>query len=401
MANLHIDDPVLKGILDGSRTFIGPEIVQFDITNRCNNNCLCCWNNSPLLGEPGDEKRKGKAYELPFNLVKRTIRELRDMGTKTLFFAGGGEPFIHPQIMEILRYVKECDMRVFINTNFTLIDRNRAKEIVDLKLDHIHVSLLAGRANTYALIHPNKTEETFYKIKEILQYIAWLKKKKNQHLYNPVPHINLYNVICNRNYKDINNMVDLALEVKADTIELTPVDIVPGKTDSLLLNKEQIAGISRDVNVQLERLKKYNENEPVKTNIEQCDNFLKRINSSDALRGKYESKTITGQPCYVGWVFARIKANGDVSPCLKAHRISIGNIGEKPFKEIWNAPEEQLFRKKSFNLDFSDPYFKKIGNDPNFIPGCLKSCDNIQINIDMDKKYREALKKYGRIKQGC
>jgi len=256
MANLHIDDPVLKGILDGSRTFIGPEIVQFDITNRCNNNCLCCWNNSPLLGESGDEKRKEKAYELPFNLVKRTIRELRDMGTKTLFFAGGGEPFIHPQIMEILRYVKECDMRVFINTNFTLIDRNRAKEIVDLKLDHIHVSLLAGRANTYALIHPNKTEETFYKIKEILQYIAWLKKKKNQHLYNPVPHINLYNVICNRNYRDINNMVDLALEVKADTIELTPVDIVPGKTDSLLLNKEQIAGISRNVNVQLERLKK-------------------------------------------------------------------------------------------------------------------------------------------------
>jgi len=273
-----------------------------------------------------------------------------------------------------------------------------AKEIVNLKIDLIHVSLLAGGTKTYALIHPNKTEETFYKIKEVLEYITYLKKEKNQHLYNPLPHINLYNVIFNKNYKDINNMVELALEVKADTIEFTPVDIIPGKTDILLFNKEQVDSVNADVNIQLKRLKKYNENEPVKTNIEQCDSFLKRINTPGALKGKYESETITKQPCYVGWMFARIKANGEVNPCLKANRISIGNIYEKPFKEIWDGAEEQLFRKKSFNLDFHDSYFGRIGDDPNCSFGCLKSCDNIQINIEMHKKYVDILRDYGRIK---
>jgi len=395
---LQIDDPILKGILDGSQAFVGPEIVQFDITNRCNNNCLCCWNNSPLLGVPPEARKREREYELPFDLIKRAIDELKDMGTKTLFLAGGGEPFIHPQIMQILRYAKENNMRVFINTNFTLIDKERAEEIVSLKIDHIHVSLLAGTAKTYALVHPNKTEETFYKIKDLLQYIAQLKKQKKQHLYIPLPHINLYYVIFNTNHQDINKMVDLAIEVKADSIEFTPIDVIPHKTDALLLNKEQIDKITGEIITQFRRLERYNEHEPVKTYITQYENFLKRIASPIALEGKYELGVITRQPCYVGWLFARINANGEVNPCLKAHRISVGNIYKQSFKEIWQHHEEQLFRKKSFNLDFNDPYFQRIGNDPDNSSGCLKSCDNIQINIDLHNKYREILIKYGRIR---
>ena len=392
-----MNDPVLKGILDGSRAFIGPEIVQFDITNRCNNNCLCCWRNSPLLGELSEEDKREKEFELPFALVKKTIKELRSMGTKSLFFAGGGDPFVHPDIMKILKYAKKCKMKIFINTNFISVDKKRAKDLVKLKIDHIHISVLAGNSKTYALIHPNKTEETFYKIKEILKYITVLKKKRKQHLYTPYPHINLYYVVFNKNYKDINEMVDLAIGVKADSLEFTPVDVVSGKTDSLLLNSEQIESVTNDVKRSIKRLEAYNKYEPVKTNIEQCGNFLKRINSSFALEGKYESGTVVKQPCYAGWVFARIKADGDVNPCLKAHQISIGNIYKNSFKEIWNSPQEQEFRRKSFNLNFSDGYFKNIGNDPNLMFGCLQSCDNIQISLNMHKKYRDTLREYGRI----
>jgi MoaA/NifB/PqqE/SkfB family radical SAM enzyme len=194
-------------------------------------------------------------------------------------------------------------------------------------------------------------------------------------------------------------MVALVQEVKADSIEFTPIDVVPDRTGALLLNDEQIAKVCKDINVQLKRIEKYNVHEPVKIHIEQVENFLKRINSSAALRGKYESATITKQPCYVGWAFTRINANGDVNPCLKADRILIGNIYEKSFKEIWNSYEEQLFRTKSFNLDFNDPYFQRIGNDPDNSSGCLKSCDNIQINIDLHNQYKEILSKYGRIRE--
>ncbi|MFA5156610.1 MAG: radical SAM protein [Candidatus Omnitrophota bacterium] len=393
------EDLLLKGVLDGARAFLGPEIVQFDITNRCNNDCLCCWNNSPLLGDVAVNDKLDKRDELPVDLVKRTIKELRQMGTRTLFFAGGGEPFIHPHIMEILEYAKKNQMRVFINTNFTLVDKERAERIVTAKVDHIHVSLLAGTAPTYAVIHPNKNEDTFAGIKQILKYISVLKANRKQHLYNPLPHINLYYVIFNRNYHEIDKMVDLAMEVRADSVEFTPVDIVPGKTASLLMDKEQIAQVVQAVNEQASRLERYNIDEPVKVYIAQKDSFIKRINSPFAMEGKYEAETITKQPCYVGWAFARINADGSVEPCLKAHRLSVGSLYKHSFREIWNNPEQQLFRKKTFSLDFNDPYFQQIGNDPNYPCGCLKSCDNIQINVDIEKRLGETLRKNGRIQE--
>ena len=397
MKAIMSEDFVLKGILEGRRAFTGPEIVQFDITNRCNNNCLCCWRNSPLLGEPAEEIKREKRLELPFSLIQKTIKELKEIGTKVLFFAGGGEPFIHPDIMEILECAKDNGMRVFINTNFTLLDKEKIRKIVELRVDHIHVSLLAGSSKNYVLIHPNKAEDTFCNIKELLRYTAKIKQDKSQHLYNPLPHINLYYVIFNVNYRDIDKMVRLAQEVKADSVEFAPVDVIPRVTDTLLLNREQIAVVSEEVKSQLTRIKEYNAHEPVKLHIEQVENFLKRINSKGALEGKYESETVTKQPCYAGWLFARIDAKGDVRPCLKAVHISTGNIYEKSFKEIWNSPEQQLFRMKSFTLDSADPYFQKIGNNPGSIFGCLNSCDNIQINVEMHDKYGEILKKHGRI----
>ncbi|MCK5287437.1 MAG: radical SAM protein [Candidatus Omnitrophica bacterium] len=396
--NLEIKDLVLKGLLDGAKAFVGPETVQFDITNRCNNNCLCCWRNSPLLGESSEEDKREKEFELPFSVIKKTIDELKIMGTKKIFFAGGGDPFVHPKIMKILRYAKKCKMKIYINTNFTLVDKKRARELVKLKVDHIHVSVLAGNSKTYSLVHPNKSEEMFCKIKKVLKYIAVLKKNRRQHLYNPLPHINLYYVIFNKNYKDINEMVDLAIYVKSDTMEFTPIDVVAGKTDSLLLNAEQINSVTNDVKNNIGRLRKCNKSQSVKINIEQSENFLKRINSSLALEGKYESKTVINQPCYVGWAFARITADGEVNPCLKAHRISIGNIYKNSFEEIWNSPEEQEFRRKSFNLNLNDIYLKDIGNDPNLTFGCLQSCDNLQISLDMNKKYIDILRGYGKVK---
>ena len=392
-------DFILKGILNGEKAFVGPEIVQFDITNRCNNNCLCCWNNSPLLKPLPQEKILDLKAELPFELITKVIDELNFLKTKRLFFAGGGEPFIHPHIIEILRHAREKGFGIHINTNFTLIDRKKAEALVRMRINLIHVSILAGSPDVYADVHPNKKAEVFSQIKSVLIYISSLKKSLKQHLHNPLPHINLYYVIFNRNYHDIDNMIKLAMDTKADSVEFAPVDVITGKTDSLLLNKEQIEYVAKRLHMWQDKIQEYNKNEPVKLQIVQCENFLKRINSPGALKGRYEAGTVLNQPCYAGWAFARILANGDVNPCLKA-KVSVGNIYNSSFADIWNSEQQQLFRRRAFLLNPNDEYLiKNIGNDYDGSLGCLKSCDNLQINIDMHKKYKEVLMQYGRIKQ--
>ena len=391
-----MEDLLLKGICDGYRAFRGPEIVQFDVTNRCNNNCLCCWNNSPLLGEPSHEWKQERECELPFDLVRRTIAELKELGTKKLFFAGGGEPFMHPQFLDILRFAKECGMQVFMNSNFTLVDEKMAEELVRIKVDLIHVSMLAGSPQSYVLMHPNKTETAFFRIKEVLQHLAVEKERTCQSAY---PHIDLYYVICNTNYLDIKIMVDLAMEVKANSLEFTPVDVIPGKTDALLLTEEQRAQVLREVRAQHDRLDAMNkEHNALITFIEQYDAFVKRLSSTDATGGHYESSIVTAMPCYVGWAFSRIMATGDVVPCLKAHKLKVGNIYRQSFTDIWNGIEQQLFRHKTFALDGTDPYLKFIGNDPDQAFGCLTACDNIQINKELHDCYGKKLEEYGKIK---
>jgi MoaA/NifB/PqqE/SkfB family radical SAM enzyme len=107
--------------------------------------------------------------------------------------------------------------------------------------------------------------------------------------------------------------------------------------------------------------------------------FYRRISRSDIL---YDSKIVDSLPCYAGWIYSRILTDGSVIPCCKAHRMPMGNLYEKSFREIWFSiwfsKVYNEFRQKAKNLKKSDPYFKKIE--------CYKSCDNLGMNLDFHKK---------------
>ena len=121
----------MLGIFDGEYAYKGPHWVQIDLTNNCNNNCIACWCNSPLLGDkamPPEVKKQ----TLDYHVVIRLIDKLSTMGTKELYFSGGGEPFMHPRVIDILSYAKSKRFICHLHTNFTLVDEdilNRLKEI--------------------------------------------------------------------------------------------------------------------------------------------------------------------------------------------------------------------------------------------------------------------------------
>lgn len=361
----------ILGIYNGEYAFCGPTHVQIDLTNNCNNDCIGCWCNSPLLEEKALDP-VAKRQTLPLGLVKEFLDELSGMGTKEIYFSGGGEPFVHPKIMEILEYAKRKNFTCYVNTNFTLLDKERIKRLVDLGVDHLTVSTWASCAKTYAATHPNKSEETFRRIIENLKFLNCTKRK--------TPYIKLYNVIFNLNYHELKDMVRLAKETGSESLEFTLIDTMPGKTDKLLLNARQIEELQRDAR------------EIEKTADEagywdgvllfRFDAFLRRISSErDLSKATYDRNIIDKIPCYIGWCFTRIMPNGDVNACLKAHRIPTGNIYEERFSRIWNGSRQREFRRKTLVYKKEDPFFRLIGNDPGVEEaGCYKSCDDIGRN---------------------
>jgi MoaA/NifB/PqqE/SkfB family radical SAM enzyme len=319
-----------------------------------------------------------KRQFLPFDTVKELLQEAKKMGTKEIYYSGGGEPFTHPNIMEVLKYSKKLGFTCYVNTNFTLLDKKKIDEIIEIGVDHFTVSIWSGTAETYSKTHPNKDEFTFCQIEENLKY---LNRRKNT-----TPYIKLYNVIFNMNYHEINEMIKFAQRTGCESVEFTLIDTIPDKTDKLALNhfqRKELYNICKEIRREISPDFKYHG-----VYLFRFDQFLRRISDEeDVLTARYDRNIIDSIPCYIGWLFARILPDGDVNSCLKSHRFPVGNIFQNSFFEIWNSPKQRYFRRKTLVYSKNDPFFKLIGNDPKTEEtGCYKSCDDIGRNLHMHKK---------------
>jgi len=87
-----------------------PLAVSYIITDRCNFRCAYChrW-------------KRDTEGELSTAEVFSVLDELRAMGTR-LFKVTGGEPFLRPDLEEVVRRASECGFHVGLNTNGSLID---------------------------------------------------------------------------------------------------------------------------------------------------------------------------------------------------------------------------------------------------------------------------------------
>ncbi len=371
----------ILGIYDGEYGYKGPFHVQIDLTNNCNNQCIACWCNSPLLKEKRLSEEEKKQY-LPLGLVKELLDEISQMGATEIYYSGSGEPFMHPQIMEVLKYTKKKGLTCHVNTNFTLLDRNKIDCLIDLGVDFLTVSVWAGRPKTYCRVHPGRIEEDFHRVKENLVY---LNKKKKEKFNKPL--IKIYEVLFNMNYSEVEEMIKFAEDTSSESIEFTLADTIPNKTDILRLNKDEtqeLIEICKDIKKRLG-----NDNRLTSgLLLFQFDQFLRRISViRDVGEAKYDRNIIDRLPCYIGWLFARVIPNGEVHSCLKAHRIPTGSLYLNRFSEIWNSPKQFYFRKKTLVYEKNDPFFRLIGNDPYIKEaGCYKSCDDIGRNTWMHNR---------------
>lgn len=223
----------LVGFADGKKPYAGPQILEVDLTNNCNLNCVGCWCHSDLLGDKkfsGKKKRQMLDYELMIKLID----EAASMGVERFQLAGAGEPFIHPKIMEIIERIKSHGMKVTIITNFILVDDKKAERLVELGVDNITCSVWAGTPEMYQLTHPNQKGKRFSQMKNVLQHLHQAKQKQGV----SYPQIKIYNVISHLNASGLTDMVNWATEALADYIEFTPIDIIRGVTDELALTAE-------------------------------------------------------------------------------------------------------------------------------------------------------------------
>ena len=70
---------------------------------------------------------------------------------------GGGEPMLHPRMVEMIEYAKDRGARIWLNTNGSMFgplpkQRRKLERIIAAGIDLIEFSMDAGDAETYAKV---------------------------------------------------------------------------------------------------------------------------------------------------------------------------------------------------------------------------------------------------------
>jgi MoaA/NifB/PqqE/SkfB family radical SAM enzyme len=226
--NLH-----LAGVIKGQEALAGPYNLEIDLTNNCNQHCAGCWIHCLMLKDKrisGDKRRA----TLDYGSLQRLITSAKQMGANKIQLSGAGEPFMHPRIDDVLELIKDQGYQLNIITNFTLVDADRARNMVDLGVDEVTVSFWAGTPETYVKTHPTAKESLFKQVVEVVSHMTWYRRATGANK----PRVKIYNVISALNAHEIDEMISVAREMGADLIEFTPIDVIPGYTDSLALTEE-------------------------------------------------------------------------------------------------------------------------------------------------------------------
>ncbi len=80
--------------------------ISIEILQRCPNRCIYCSSHS----------NPQATHIIPFGIIKSVIDDAKSLGCKTVCLSGG-EPFLHPQILDIISYIAKQQFTCYVYTS--------------------------------------------------------------------------------------------------------------------------------------------------------------------------------------------------------------------------------------------------------------------------------------------
>ena len=118
----------LRGIAKALASTKHPFLVHIIPMRRCNLDCGYC-NEYDDVSKP-----------VPLEEMKRRLDLLADMGTSIITISGG-EPLMHPELDEVIRYIRKRGMIAGLITNGFFLNRERIERLNDAGLEHLQISI--------------------------------------------------------------------------------------------------------------------------------------------------------------------------------------------------------------------------------------------------------------------
>lgn len=144
-----------------------PLHIDIEPTSACNLKCSMCPRT--ILTQSGNQNLKISTMSM--DTFKKIIDEAVEIGVYSIKLNFRGEPLVHPNIVDMVKYAKEKGIEdVMFNTNAVLLNENMSKRLIEAGLDKIFFSFDSPHKEEYEKIRVGANfEETLNNIKKFVK----------------------------------------------------------------------------------------------------------------------------------------------------------------------------------------------------------------------------------------
>jgi radical SAM protein with 4Fe4S-binding SPASM domain len=172
--------PRLTGNID--RWTKVPPTIQIEPTRYCNINCITCSRHKIVR----------PAGNMDFALFRKIIDNAACIGVKRIGLYLFGEPLMHPEIVDMVRYIKSKDMAFHITTNGVLLTAALGDAILRsgvTSADYLTISMLGFSERVHELVMKG------LKHREVLDNVTgFLERRKSLGVNGPVTETVFYSI---------------------------------------------------------------------------------------------------------------------------------------------------------------------------------------------------------------
>lgn len=297
-----------------------PYHVVWEVTTRCNLDCIHCFASSVDSAQA----------ELTTSEGKRLLEQIAEVEDIRMIVITGGEPLLRNDIFELVEYAGKLGFHIVFSTNGTLLTPDTAKDLAKLGVANFSISLDGYTRECHESIRGKSGcfQSAIDGIKAAARTGVCLQ-------------VNF--TTMRQNLAELPGLIDLAEELKTDIIMV--FQAVPPRQDrgALELNPEE--------QIQLIKVISEKQKKSRALIIPVCSPEYwawlveqKRFSFGESL----QRKTLSG--CGAGSGFSYIRFDGDVWPC-NFIPLPAGNVRQQTFLDIWNnSPLLQEFRSQPRQL---------------------------------------------------